>query len=34
MLTRFAGEFGPKDLKRMYDEVVDAIDPDGRLLTV
>ena len=29
LLTRFAAEFGPKDLKRLADQVIDAIDPDG-----
>jgi hypothetical protein len=29
LLTRFAAEFGPKDLKRLAEQVVDAIDPDG-----
>ena len=29
LLTRFAGTFGPKDLKNLADQVVDHIDPDG-----
>jgi hypothetical protein len=31
LLTRFAHQFGPKDLKRLADQVIDAIDPDGTL---
>ena len=31
LLTRFAHQFGPKDLKRLADQVVDDIDPDGSL---
>ena len=31
LLTRFAHQFGPKDLKRLADQVVDAINPDGTL---
>jgi hypothetical protein len=31
LLTRFAHEFGPKDLKRLAEQVIDAIDPDGSL---
>ena len=29
LLTRFAGSFGPKDLRSLADQVVDHIDPDG-----
>jgi hypothetical protein len=29
LLTRFAHQFGPKELKRLAEQVVDAIDPDG-----
>ena len=31
LLTRFAHQFGPKDLKRLADQVIDHIDPDGTL---
>jgi hypothetical protein len=31
LLTRFAHQFGPKDLKRLAEQVIDAIDPDGTL---
>jgi hypothetical protein len=31
LLTRFATEFGPKELKRLAEQVVDHIDPDGSL---
>jgi hypothetical protein len=31
LLTRFAADFGPKDLKRLAEQVIDAIDPDGTL---
>lgn len=31
LVTRFAETFAPKDLKRLADQVVDAIDPDGTL---
>ena len=31
LLTRFASQFGPKELKRLAEQVVDAIDPDGTL---
>src|SRR5919106_1987553 len=31
LLTRFAHQFGPKDLKRLAEQVVDHIDPDGTL---
>jgi hypothetical protein len=31
LLTGFAATFGPKELKRLADQVVDAIDPDGTL---
>ena len=31
LLTRFAAQFGPKDLRRLASQVVDAIDPDGTL---
>src|SRR5918997_1118602 len=31
LLVGFAGRFGPRDLRRLADQVVDAIDPDGTL---
>ena len=31
LLTGFAAQFGPKDLRRLAKQVVDAIDPDGTL---
>ena len=31
LLTGFAAQFGPKDLRRLARQVVDAIDPDGTL---
>ena len=31
LLTRFAQQFGPKELKRLAEQIVDAIDPDGTL---
>ena len=31
LLTRFAADFGPKELKRLAEQVVDHIDPDGTL---
>ena len=31
LLARFASQFGPKELKRLAEQVVDAIDPDGSL---
>ena len=31
LLTRFAHQFGPKELKRLAEQVVDHIDPDGSL---
>ena len=31
MLARYATQFGPKDLKRLAERVVDDIDPDGTL---
>ena len=31
LLTRFAHQFGPKDLKRLAEQVIDHIDPDGSL---
>jgi Domain of unknown function (DUF222)/HNH endonuclease len=31
LLTRFAHQFGPKDLRRLAEQVIDAIDPDGSL---
>jgi hypothetical protein len=31
VLTRFASQFGPKDLRRLAEQVVDHIDPDGSL---
>ena len=31
LLTRFAQQFGPKELKRLAEQVIDAIDPDGSL---
>jgi hypothetical protein len=31
LLTRFARQFGPKDLKRLAEQVIDHIDPDGTL---
>ena len=31
LLVRFAQQFGPKELKRLAEQVVDAIDPDGSL---
>ena len=31
LLTRFAQQFGPKELKRLAEQIVDAIDPDGSL---
>ena len=31
LLTRFAAEFGPKDLRRLAEQVVDRINPDGTL---
>ena len=29
LLTRFAHQFGPRDLRRLAEQVIDAIDPDG-----
>ena len=29
LLTRFAHQFGPKELRRLAEQVIDAIDPDG-----
>ena len=31
LLTRFAQQFGPKDLRRLAEQVIDGIDPDGSL---
>ena len=31
MLAEYAGQFGPKDLRRLAERVVDDIDPDGTL---
>jgi hypothetical protein len=31
LLTRFAAEFGPKDLRRLAEQVIDRINPDGTL---
>ena len=31
LLVGFAGRFGPADLRRLADQVVDAVDPDGTL---
>ena len=29
LLTRFAHQFGPKELRRLAEQIIDAIDPDG-----
>ena len=31
LLAGWAAQFGPKDLRRLAEQVVDAIDPDGTL---